>query len=74
MIIIFDLDYTLLDTKKFKEKLGVALDMSPEEWARDYKNFFKDKKINYNPERHLAILKKEGRRLPPNAKKESPVF
>jgi len=61
MITIFDLDYTLLDTAKFKDNLTEAFAMSAEEWNSDYKKYFKDRGVNYNMDKHLEILKKENR-------------
>ncbi|MBI4812068.1 HAD family hydrolase [Candidatus Falkowbacteria bacterium] len=74
MIIIFDLDYTLLDAAKFKNGLAKVLGLSRKEFNLSYKKHFKNKKINYNPERHLLILEKEGKKLPLNAKKRVVCF
>jgi FMN phosphatase YigB (HAD superfamily) len=59
MKIIFDLDYTLLDTKKFKDKLADIF--NPDDFAMDYKKYFRDKKINFNLEAYLALLEKQGK-------------
>jgi len=59
MIIIFDLDYTLLDTKKFKAGLANALDLSIDDFEKSYLENFKNKKLNYNLEKHLKILKQK---------------
>lgn len=59
MMIIFDLDYTLLDTKKLHEKLAEIFDR--ENYANDHEIYFKDKGINFNLEDYLALLKKQGR-------------
>lgn len=53
MTIIFDLDYTLLDTKKFKAGLARTLGLNIDDFKRSY---FKNKKINYNLNKHLKIL------------------
>lgn len=60
MITIIDLDYTLLDTKRFKEDMASLFNMSVEEWNESYWRHFKNKKINYNLEKHLEELIKEG--------------
>lgn len=60
MITIIDLDYTMLDTKKFKEDMASLFGMSTKEWGDSYRRHFKDKKINYNLEKHLDILHEEG--------------
>lgn len=59
MKIIFDLDYTLLDTKKLRDKL-VSI-FNKESFERDLKKYFKDRDINFNLEKYLAILKSGGR-------------
>lgn len=56
MLIIFDLDYTLLDTTKFKRGLGKALGLSMEEFNDTYKKIFKDKKLPYNIDIHIKYL------------------
>lgn len=61
MITIFDLDYTLLDTVRFKENLAEVFNMSAEDWKNDYKKYFKDEGVNYNLDKHLQILKDESR-------------
>ncbi len=59
MKVIFDLDYTLLDTIKLKKDLAKVLGLSAEEYNEQYKKFFKDRGINWNLERHLEILRTE---------------
>lgn len=59
MKIIFDLDYTLLDTKKIHEKLAEIFDK--ENYREDYQRFFKDKGISFDGEKYLEILKNNGR-------------
>ncbi|MFH1582694.1 MAG: HAD hydrolase-like protein [Candidatus Falkowbacteria bacterium] len=59
MKVIFDLDYTLLDTLKFKEKIAGIFDQ--EDFKADYKKYFKDEGINFDYDEYLAILKAEGR-------------
>jgi FMN phosphatase YigB (HAD superfamily) len=59
MTIIFDLDYTLLDTKKLKDKLAEIFNQ--EGFARDYQELFKKRNINFNLKKYLAILRKSGK-------------
>lgn len=57
MIIIFDLDYTLFDTARFKrDGLALFFNMSQAEFKNYYKINFKDKGVNYSPKEHLRIL------------------
>mgnify|MGYP001586765372 FL=1 len=59
-IAIFDLDYTLLDTVRFKIDLnGVFFPFSV--FTSDYQTLFKDYGINYNFQKHLLYLKEAGR-------------
>ena len=60
MTVVFDLDYTLFNTKQFKEKLPLIFGMTIEEFSRSYHEHFKSKGVNYNLEKHSGILKKEG--------------
>lgn len=55
MKIIFDLDYTLLDTAEFKSKMAEILG---ENFKADYEKYFKSKGINFNIDDYLLILKK----------------
>ena len=57
--VIFDLDYTLLDTAKLHNKLAEIFDK--ENYREDYQRFFKDKGINFDEEKYFEILKSEGR-------------
>jgi len=59
MKIIFDLDYTLLDTAKFKEKMADIFDK--ENFKADYEKYFKNEGINFDCDKYLAMLKAEGR-------------
>lgn len=52
MIIIFDLDYTLLDTSAFKNKLASALGITQKEFQETY-NRLKHQKETYNFGDHL---------------------
>ncbi len=60
MIVVFDLDYTLLDTKKFKEGLIEVLEISPEIFAETYKIFRNDSETVYNFEKHIDYLVEQG--------------
>jgi len=59
MKVIFDLDYTLLDTEKFKEKIADIF--SQEDFKSDYEKYFKSRGLNFDCDKYLAILKAEGR-------------
>lgn len=59
MKVIFDLDYTLLDTVKFKEKMSDIF--GQEDFKADYEKYFKSRGINFDCDKYLAILKAEGR-------------
>lgn len=59
MKIIFDFDYTLLDTTKFKEKLADIFGKNT--FYIDYKKYFKTKKVHFYYEKYLDILKSEKR-------------
>lgn len=59
MKIIFDLDYTLLDTSRFKKKLADIF--AQEDFYADYKKYFKSQNINFDFEKYLDILKAENR-------------
>lgn len=56
MLIIFDLDYTLLDTKNFKTGLAKALGLAADEFNDSYKKYFKDRAMPYNVEKHIEYL------------------
>lgn len=58
MAVIFDLDYTLLNTAKFKKALAEALGMDIKEFGNSYREHFKNKGVNYNLAEHLEILNK----------------
>ena len=59
MIIIFDLDYTLFDTARFKKDLSGILKMSNESFGDSYKKHFKDKGESYNIKKHINVLFRE---------------
>lgn len=56
MIVIFDLDYTLFDSIKFKNDLTSVF---KSDFNKDYKKYFKSKGVNYSIDEHLKILKKQ---------------
>ena len=61
MIVIFDLDYTLFDTNKFKRDIAKILNINIKQYNNICKRCFTDKNIVYNPYELLRILKSEGR-------------
>ncbi len=56
MTIIFDLDYTLLDSGKLKKKLAGLVNVEYEIYCKGYKKIFSDKKEKYSFKKHLAYL------------------
>lgn len=60
MILIFDLDQTLLDTEKLKKDKSLIFGISPEENNLHSDLLFKKKGLHYNPETHLQFLIKSG--------------
>jgi len=60
MIYIFDLDYTLLDTNKFKKNLSSVFGMSAADFNESCFKYFKSKGVNYNPDKHLVLLEEDG--------------
>lgn len=59
--IILDLDYTMLDSKAFKEKVLASFGgMTAHEFNGFYRENFKNKKINYSPKEHLRLLADRG--------------
>lgn len=61
MIVIFDLDYTLFDTKRFKNDLATIFNITVEKFCDDYDYLFKKEGVNYSLEKHIEILKNEGK-------------
>jgi len=59
MKVIFDLDYTLLDTDKFKEKLVEIF--KDQDFYADYKKYFEDSGLSFDYEKYLALLKYAGK-------------
>jgi FMN phosphatase YigB (HAD superfamily) len=60
MIIIFDLDYTLLDTKRFKKNLAEAMGISQKVFRDTYYQLGFSQEISYSLEKHLTFLIKRG--------------
>jgi FMN phosphatase YigB (HAD superfamily) len=54
--IIFDLDYTLFDARKFKNYLAKVLEISVRKFNNEYEEYFVKTKTNYSLAKHLAIL------------------
>ncbi|MBI4778863.1 HAD family hydrolase [Candidatus Falkowbacteria bacterium] len=59
MIIIFDLDYTLLDMERLHDKLADIF--NKEDFRADYKKYFKDAGVNFDLDKYFGILRDEGR-------------
>lgn len=60
MIIILDLDYTLLNTMRQKKDLARALSISWKKYQETYALHFSNKKVNYNVYSHLSFLLQTG--------------
>lgn len=61
MIIIFDLDHTLLNTNKLKKDIAGILNINIRRYNNDCQKYFADKNFVYSPYELLRILKKEKR-------------
>ncbi|MDD4333285.1 MAG: HAD hydrolase-like protein [Patescibacteria group bacterium] len=61
MIIVFDLDYTLLNTKKFKSDMAKAMGISLAVFKKSYEEHSKNSATNYILEDHLDYLVKTGK-------------
>ncbi len=61
MIVIFDLDHTLINTNKIKKDIAKILNIDIAQYNNDCKRYFTDKNLVYNPYELLHILKKEKR-------------
>ena len=59
MKVIFDLDYTLMDTVRLHHELAEIFDK--EDYRSDYQKYFKDRGVNFDGEKYLEILKSHGR-------------
>lgn len=74
MLIVFDFDYTLFDTKKFRYSISEAFGFSEKYFLETYENYFLyPEKINYNFYKHVSFLiadhlidRKEGERVKKN--------
>lgn len=60
MILLFDLDNTLLDIEKFKIDKSSIFGISPEENEVQGNLLFKNKGLNYDPEAHIKFLRESG--------------
>jgi len=61
MTIIFDLDDTLLDAKKFRDGIALNLGLTPQENELQIDLLFRKRALNYNPNDHIKFLKEAGR-------------
>lgn len=61
MILLFDLDRTIIDTEIFKRNLAKIFDISLKEYDEQVDSFFRNTKIHYSPEEHIKILRKIGK-------------
>lgn len=61
MIVIFDLDHTLINTNKIKEDIAKILNIDINQYNNDCKRCFTDKNLVYNPYELLRILRSEKR-------------
>jgi len=61
MILIFDLDNTLLDTERFKKDKSAIFGITPKENELQGDLLFKKRGLNYNPEEHIKFLRDSGR-------------
>jgi len=60
MILLFDLDRTLINTEEFKKGLCDIFGISSKEYNSHVDLFFREKFIHYSPEAHISLLKKLG--------------
>jgi FMN phosphatase YigB (HAD superfamily) len=60
MILLFDLDRTLINTEEFKKGLYNIFGLSPKEYNSHVDLFFREKFIHYSPEAHIKLLKRLG--------------
>lgn len=60
MILLFDLDRTILDTNKFNKGLSKIFGISLKKHSLHVDSFFRKKSISYSPEAHIKLLKKLG--------------
>jgi len=60
MILIFDLDHTLLDIERFKKDKSKIFRLTPEENEIQGNNLFKKRGVGYNPYVHLKFLRDSG--------------
>jgi len=60
MILLFDLDRTLIDTDKFGKGLSNIFGISFKEYNSHVDLFFRKKNVHYTPEAHIEILRSLG--------------
>ena len=60
MILLFDLDHTLLDIERFKKDKSKIFKLSPEENEAQGHELFKKRRVGYNPFVHLKFLVDSG--------------
>lgn len=58
MILLFDLDRTLINTEKFKKSLSIIFGISLKEYESNVNDFFRKTGKHYTPEVHIKVLKK----------------
>lgn len=59
MIVIFDLDHTILNTEKLKKDMVGIFGISIKQFNDDYQKLFRDREMPYSPYKHIRFLKKE---------------
>ena len=67
MTVIFDLDYVLLDVKKFTPSLSEVFGLGEEEYRQSYNQHFPPPKKQYNAFLHISGLLAEGKISPARA-------
>ena len=61
MIMIFDLDHTLMNSEKFKNCLPKIFDLTKKNFFCEIDHYFKNKKDLYSPLEHAALRRQEGK-------------
>ena len=60
MVLLFDVDHTLVDINKFKKDKSKIFGITPEENEAQGNELFKNKGLNYHPETHIKFLRGSG--------------
>ena len=60
MILLFDLDRTLINNEKLEKELCNIFGISAKEYYSHVDLFFKKKSVHYSPEAHIKLLRKIG--------------